>query len=934
LKQISLEIPRNQLVVLTGPSGSGKSSLAIDTIFAEGQRQFIESLSVTARQYFEQIERPDVDLVDGLQPTVCIDQRPGSHNPRSTVATVTEIYDYLRVLMARLGEPHCHQCGALIRQQSLGQIEEQLLELPAGTKALIMAPMVRGRRGQHPEVFAQIRKSGFVRVRVDGMLHDLESLPDLSAKKRHHIEAVIDRIVLRPELRSRLAESLQAAAKLGDGLVVTCYQRDNGNGGTWQDELFSTVHACPECQVSYEEVEPRTFSFNSPYGACPACDGLGVCEEFDPELVFPSRDQPLREGVAAWKGLATAASRKMLERCTTFLSESGWEAARPMDELPDSLAQKLWWGDDKRRFPGLVNLLEGEFATTTSDSRREQLAAFRGTVVCRTCGGSRLRKEANHVKLGGSAVHEITRLNVQEASQFFRGLKFTGLEQPIADPLLGEILKRLEFLAKVGVAYLTLDRAADSLSGGELQRVRLATSIGSGLVGVCYVLDEPSIGLHPRDNQRLIDALRDLQQQGNTVLVVEHDEAMMRQADWLIDIGPGAGQHGGSVVAAGRPDDVAADPVSPTGRWLIGELRIPIPESRRKPAKTRSLHLDGASANNLKHVSVEFPLGCLTCITGVSGSGKSTLINETLAPALQRRLGGLAPKPGPFTSLRGVTQIDKVVVVDQSPIGRTPRSNAATFTGMFDEVRKVFASTRDAKQRGFRANRFSFNAKGGRCEECQGYGVKKIEMSFLPDLFVVCNECGGARFNRQTLSVKYRGKSIADVLDMSVENALEFFENFDRIRRALDSLRDVGLGYLPLGQPSTTLSGGEAQRIKLATELARLETGKTLYLMDEPTTGLHFEDIRRLLDVLHRLVDRANTVIVIEHNLDVVKCADWIIDLGPEGGEQGGRVVATGTPEEIARLPNNHTGRFLNMHLAPINTQAVRPSIQSSASED
>lgn len=917
LKDVNLDIPRNHLVVLTGPSGSGKSSLAFDTIFAEGQRQFIESLSVTARQYFDQIERPDVDLVDGLQPTICIDQRPGNQNPRSTVATVTEIYDYLRVLMARLGQPHCHQCGAPIRQQTLRQIEERLLELPEGTKTMILAPLVRGRRGQHPEAFAQIRKAGFLRVRVDGEIHDVESVPELSPRKQHHIEAVVDRVVLRPGTKSRLAESLQSAAKLGDGLVVCCYQSDNGhNGSAWRDELFSTIYACPQCQISYEEVEPRTFSFNSPYGACPECDGLGAREEFDPELVIPDREQSLAEGaVAPWKGSSAATQKKIDSALGRFLKAHNVDSTNPLSQFPETVFNKFIHGEEKIKYPGVLNLLEQEFATTMDEGRREQLARYRGTVVCRTCNGSRLRREANHVTLGGKAVHEITQLNVVESAQFFEGLVFSPRDQRIAEPLIAEIRKRLEFLAKVGVAYLTLDRAADSLSGGELQRVRLATSIGSGLVGVCYVLDEPSIGLHPRDNQRLIDALRDLQSQENTVLVVEHDESMMRQADWLIDVGPGAGKHGGTIVAVGRPAEVAANPQSPTGRCLSGQWRIPLPPQRRKAAKTRSLHLEGASANNLKNITVEFPLGCFVCVTGVSGSGKSTLVNETLARALTRRLGGLAPKSGPFTSLRGVSQIDKVVEVDQSPIGRTPRSNAATYTGAFDEIRKVFANTRDAKQRGYRANRFSFNAKGGRCEECQGHGVKKIEMSFLPDLYVTCNECGGARFNRQTLSVRYRGKSIADVLDMAVDDAVVFFENFEHIRRALESLRDVGLGYLPLGQPSTTLSGGEAQRVKLATELARVDTRKTLYLLDEPTTGLHFEDIRRLLDVLHRLVDRNNTVIVIEHNLEVIKCADWIIDLGPEGGELGGFVVATGPPEEIAQLSDNLTGRFLSEHL-------------------
>ncbi|MGE3777661.1 MAG: excinuclease ABC subunit UvrA, partial [Pirellulaceae bacterium] len=716
LQHVDLDIPRNQLVVLTGPSGSGKSSLAFDTIFAEGQRQFIESLSVSARQYFDQIERPDVDLVDGLQPTICIDQRPGNQNPRSTVATVTEIYDFLRVLMARLGTPHCHQCELPIRPQSLRQIEERLMELPEGTKTMILAPMIRGRRGQQQEVFAQIRKAGFVRVRVDGEVFELEQVPELSPRKLHHVEAVVDRVVLRPGLKSRLAESLQTAVKLGNGLVIACYFRGEGSSHeAWHDEMFSTLYACPDCQISYEELEPRTFSFNSPYGACAECDGLGVCEGFDPELVLPHLELSLDAGaVAPWKGLSPSVLARQQSRCVRFLESQRVQADTPLCSLSSSQLEKLLWGDETQKFPGVMNLLETEYATSLSELRREQLTAFRGQFPCRVCGGSRLRREANHVRLGGLTIHEITRRSVHDAAEFFRTLSFGPAQQRVAVPLLAEITKRLDFLAKVGVAYLSLNRAASSLSGGELQRVRLATSIGSGLVGVCYILDEPSIGLHPRDNQQLIDALRDLQQQGNSVLVVEHDEAMMRQADWLIDIGPGAGQHGGRVVAQGDPREVSLCPASPTGQYLSGQSTVVIPSTRRKAARSRSIHLEGASANNLQEVSIELPLGCLVCVTGVSGSGKSTLINETLARALVRRLGGLAAKPGPFTSLRGASQIDKVVVVDQTPIGRTPRSNPATYTGVFDEIRKVFAATRDAKQRGYRASRFSFNAKGGR----------------------------------------------------------------------------------------------------------------------------------------------------------------------------------------------------------------------------
>jgi excinuclease ABC subunit A len=913
LKNLDLDIPRDKLVVITGPSGSGKSSLAFDTLFAEGQRQYIETLSIYARQFLHQLERPDVDLVEGLEPTICIDQRPGNQNPRSTVATVTEIYDHLRLLMARLGQAHCYECGGRIDQQTEEQIVDELMQLPEGTKTMIMAPLVRGRRGAHREILNRIRKVGLVRVRIDGQVYDIDQVPDLEPRRLHHIDAIVDRVIIRPGIRSRVAESVDMASHYSDGVVQICYLDETGEEPAWQDRLFSTQYACAKCGISYEELEPRTFSFNSPYGVCTTCEGMGSRVEFDPELVIPDVGLSLAEGaIAPWRDATAARQRKYRGQLSEFLQAKKIDWDAPLSQMRNNVWQQFLYGEQNgTKFCGLLVLLEKEFATTTSQERQQQLAAFRGAVICADCNGSRLRPEANSVLLGDKSIGEITALTVAEATQFFAGLEFGEHDCHVAVPLIDEILRRLEFLAKVGVNYLSLDRPADTLSGGELQRVRLATSIGSGLVGVCYVLDEPTIGLHPRDNQRLLDALCDLRDQGNSVLVVEHDEAMMRRADHIIDIGPGAGDAGGRIVAEGTIHQVCDDDRSITGKYLAGQLAIEIPRKRRRVAKSRSLVIEKVETNNLKSVTANVPLGALVCVTGVSGSGKSSLVNETLARAVVRKLGGIAPKPGPHKSLRGTRQIDKVIEIDQSPLGRTPRSNPATYTGVFDEIRKVYAGTRDAKQRGYRVSRFSFNVKGGRCETCQGQGNTKIEMNFLPDLYVRCSDCRGARFNRQTLQVLYRGKSIAEVLDMSVENAAEFFENFPAIARLLGSLRDVGLGYLRLGQPSTTLSGGEAQRIKLATQLARVDTGKTLYLLDEPTTGLHFDDVRQLLAVLQKLVDRGNTVLVIEHNLDVIKSADWILDLGPEGGEQGGHLIAAGTPEQIAGIDGNHTGSFL-----------------------
>ncbi|MBQ6157769.1 MAG: excinuclease ABC subunit UvrA [Thermoguttaceae bacterium] len=968
LKNISLSIPRNRITVITGPSGSGKSSLAYDTIFAEGQRQYVESLSDYSRQFLHQLERPDVDLITGLQPTISIDQRFGLRNPRSTTATLTEIYDYLRVLYAKLGLAHCYNCGQPIRQQTPEEILETILALPEGTRVILLAPMVKAEPGDHAALLKQLAKSGLVRVLADGQMAEIERMEPLDPDKPHTIQAVIDRLINREGIRPRLFESLKLALKTGQGLMNCLYEKERTvteQGTTrslWKELVFSTLYLCPRCRIHYTELQPRTFSFNSPYGVCPVCFGVGKCDEFDPDLVMPDRALSLADGAFLPSKFATASSRKLYsEAFAAFTARTGLDETVPAAEWPAEALELFLYGEtpsgadnapdelpidildengededeapvprkqalpagkekprrasvpkiDPNAFPGLFAVLDAAGEASRSQKERAALSALRAQVTCRACGGSRIRPEARSVTVCGKKIHEVTAMTVDGALAWFRNLEFSEDRRPIAGPVIEQITERLDFMSRVGLGYLTLDRPADTLSGGELQRVRLAAGLGNGLVGVCYILDEPSVGLHPRDNIRLINAMRGLQERGNTVLVVEHNETIMRAADWLVDLGPGAGYQGGNILAEGTPADVAALGTSPTGKYLGGIESIPVPAKRRKTVKSRSLVIDGVTTNNLKNITVSFPLGTFICVTGVSGSGKSSLITETLVPALSRRLSGTGPKPGGHRGLRGASQIDKMIVIDQSPIGRSPRSNPATYSGLFDEIRKVFAASKDARRLGFKAGRFSFNVPGGRCEECQGQGMRKIEMHFLPDMYAVCPACGGTRFNRQTLAVKYKEKSIADILDMPVDEAARFFENHQAIMRLLEGMQKVGLGYLPLGQPSTTLSGGEAQRIKLAAELARVETGNTLYILDEPTSGLHTGDIRKLLEVLSQLVDLGNTVIVIEHNLDVIKTADWIIDLGTDGGENGGYLTAAGTPEEVAALPDNCTGHYL-----------------------
>jgi excinuclease ABC subunit A len=915
LRDVDVDIPRDRLVALTGVSGSGKSSLAFDTLYAEGRRRYIEGLSSYARQFLDQLERPDVDLIEGLPPTVSIDQGGGgSANPRSTVGTVTEVHDYLRLLYARAGLPHCPTCGRPVRRQTAEQMVASVLAMEAGRKVLVLAPMVRGRKGQHTETFAAIRRAQLLRARVDGQVVELADAPPTLAKtKAHDIEAVVDRLVVREGIRPRLAESIDLALKLGDGAVILSAQTDDG----WEDRVASVRYACPDCGTGFAEVEPRTFSFNSPHGACPRCDGLGTVAEFDPDLVVPDRSRSLVEGaVAAWDALPLRAREAALNdpALSAFLDKSSLSRTTPLDAWPKKMLREFLHGPPKEAegsYPGLLKELDREYASAKSEARRETLDTVRSDLECPACHGARLRPEALAVTIGGRSIHEVASMSITEAMGWLAGLSFEPPLDLVGPPLVKEIVGRLGFLERVGLGYLSLARGADTLSGGELQRVRLAAQVGSGLVGACFLLDEPTAGLHPRDTDRLLASLRDLRDRGNSVVVVEHDEAVIRASDWLIDLGPGAGPDGGLVVATGTPTHLDASPGSLTALYLAGEARVDVPRPDRLTQSPGWLTVVGAREHNLKDVEARIPLGTLTCVTGVSGSGKSTLVQDVLSRAARRRLEGLGPRPGAHDRIEGLEAIDKLVAVDQAPIGRTPRSTPATYTGLFDEIRKVFARTREAKVRGYKASRFSFNVKGGRCEACQGQGVRRVEMQFLPDLFVRCEACGGKRFNRPTLEARFKGRSIGDVLETRVDEALVLFDNVPRVRRGLEALHEAGLGYVTLGQSSTTLSGGEAQRVKLAAELGRAATGRTLYILDEPTTGLHFADVANLLRVLHRLADPGNTLVVIEHNLDVIRSADWVIDLGPDGGEQGGRIVAMGTPQDVAATEGSWTGRYL-----------------------
>lgn len=926
LKNIDLEIPRNKLVVFTGLSGSGKTSLAFDTLYAEGQRRYVESLSSYARQFLGQMEKPDVDYIDGLSPAISIDQKTTGRNPRSTVGTVTEIHDYLRLLYARIGVPHCPKCGRRIEQQTIDQMVDRVLALPEGTRVQIMAPVIRGRKGEYSKLLEDMQKSGYVRVRIDGQMYELSDDIAIDKKKKHNIEIVVDRIIIRPDGGSRVADSLENALSLADGLALV----DIIDG---EEMLFSQNYSCVECGISIEELEPRSFSFNSPFGACPACTGLGMQSRISPELIIAHPERSLAGGAIKISGWSSFADDSMSLMAYRALAEHyNFDINTPVCELPEEIVNIIMYGSGEENiqfsiktgrherkyeqpFEGIVRSLERRFRETGSEMVKQEIGQYMVMEPCPVCHGLRLKPEVLAVTVGDMNIAQLSLLSVKEAKAFMENLKLTPKENMIAERILKEIITRLSFLCNVGLDYLTLARSAVTLSGGEAQRIRLATQIGAGLMGVLYILDEPSIGLHQRDNGRLLSALKGLRDLGNTLIVVEHDEETMMESDYLVDIGPGAGVHGGEVVAAGTPQEVMHNERSITGAYLSGRKIIPIPKQRVKPG-INWIKIKGAEENNLKGINVDIPIGLITCVTGVSGSGKSSLVNGVLYKNLARMLNGSKLVGGKCKRIDGVQNLDKIIVIDQSPIGRTPRSNPATYTGVFDPIRNLFAQTADAKVRGYNSGRFSFNVKGGRCEACAGDGVLKIEMHFMPDIYVPCEVCKGKRYNRETLEVKYKGKNIYDVLNMTVEDALEFFSSLPMIAKKLQTLYDVGLGYIRLGQPSTTLSGGEAQRVKLATELSRASTGRTIYILDEPTTGLHTDDVSKLIKILDRLRSGGNTVVVIEHNLDVIKCADYCIDLGPEGGDRGGRIVATGTPEEIAAVEGSYTGEYLKKVLA------------------
>jgi excinuclease ABC subunit A len=931
LKNITVRIPRNALTVVTGLSGSGKSSLAFDTLYAEGQRKYVESLSAYARQFLEQMQKPDVDFIEGLSPAISIEQRTAGSNPRSTVATTTEIHDYLRLLYANLGKAHCPKCGKPIERQSAEQIVEQLMKLPAAAKLVLLAPKVDGRKGEHLEELEALRKAGFVRARVDGTMVELTAVPKLDKKKKHSIEVVVDRLIINEKIRTRLTDSVETALRQGGGVLTALIQ---GGSGPEQEKLFSEKNACVPCGLSFDTLTARHFSFNSPYGACPTCHGLGTMQVFDEELVVPDATKSLEDGaIRAWKGTGRRSAIYYKGLLRAVCKHFKVEMETPYGELPKKVREVLmhgsgeeeltfgfWrggaWHTYDKPFEGVIANLKRRFEETESNYMREKLTSFMSRLPCTSCGGARLRPESLACTVGGSSILDVTRMSIRRASEFFTRLPMTAQEAKIAKEVLKEICQRLKFMIDVGLDYLTLDRESGTLSGGEAQRIRLATQIGAGLVGVLYVLDEPSIGLHQRDNEKLITTMKGLRDLGNTVVVVEHDEQTIREADYVLDLGPGAGRHGGALVFAGTVPELLRSKESLTARYMNRLLEIEVPAKRTKPDKGW-LQVLGAKENNLKDIDVNIPLGCLVCVTGVSGSGKSTLVDDILRRALFRHFYESRERPGQHKTIKGLDQLDKVIVIDQSPIGRTPRSNPATYTGSFNLIRDLYAQLPGSKVRGFGPGRYSFNVKGGRCETCKGDGILKIEMNFLPDVYVTCEQCGGRRYNRETLEVKYNGKSIADVLDLTIDDALDFFKNITGIARRLRTLSEVGLGYLQLGQPATTLSGGEAQRVKLSSELSKRDTGRTLYLLDEPTTGLHFADVHRLLQVFQRLRDAGNTLVVIEHNLDVIKTADYILDLGPEGGEKGGRLVVTGTPEQVAAHPTSHTGRYLCEVLKP-----------------